>query len=188
MHGISLDPPLESLYRLWLSKKRGRAMPRRADIDPLEMPAEIWPYTMLLDVIWSGDRPRFRYRRVGDIFWRETGGEPTGKFIDDVLPERAGYRSYVLGIYEEMARRRQPMYTENSFELRGRPAPMVTRRISLPLSNDGEAVNMVLAGHVFDHGRLARDVAFSLVTELKELRRVVLEGCLRPSDSALSEP
>ncbi len=54
-------------------------------------------------------------------------------------------------------------------------AAMTTRRISLPLSNDGEAVNMVLAGHIFEHGRLARDVAFSLVRDLKELRRVVLE-------------
>ncbi|HZB91026.1 MAG TPA: hypothetical protein VE397_06270 [Stellaceae bacterium] len=187
MHGISLDPPLESLYRHWLSKKRGRAMPCRADIDPLEMPAEIWPYTMLLDVVWSDDRPRFRYRRVGDIFWRGPGGEPTGRFVDEVLPERAGYRSYVVGIYEEMARRRRPMYTENSFALRGRATPMVTRRISLPLSNDGEAINMVLAGHVFDHGRLARDVAFSLVTELKELRRVVLESCLQRGESELSE-
>ncbi|MFI5266823.1 MAG: hypothetical protein ACHQ7M_05530, partial [Chloroflexota bacterium] len=74
--------------------------------DPLEIPGEIWPYTMLLDVVWTGTNPRFRYRRVGDVFWRNSGREPTGRFIDEVLPERAGYRDYVLGIYEEMARRR----------------------------------------------------------------------------------
>ncbi len=174
MHGVLLDQPLDGLYRHWVSKKRGRAMPCRADIDPLELPGEIWPYTMLLDVVWNGDMPRFRYRRVGDVFWRDSA-EPTGKFIDEVIPDRAGYRDYVIGIYEEMAKRRQPMYTENSFSLDGRNSAMTTRRISLPLSNDGEAVNMVLAGHIFEHGRLARDVAFSLVRDLKELRRVVLE-------------
>jgi hypothetical protein len=180
LHGILLDPPLDALYRHWLSKKRGRAMPCRADIDPLELAGEIWPHTMLLDVVWTEGEPRFRYRRVGDVFWRDAGGEPTGKFIDEVLPDRAGYRSYVLGIYTEMAKRRQPMYTENAFTLRGRSAPMLTRRISLPLSNDGDAVNMVLAGHIFEHGKIARDVAFSLITGLKEMRRVVLEDCLSP--------
>jgi hypothetical protein len=174
VHGVLLDQPLDGLYRHWLSKKRGRAMPCRADIDPLEIPGEIWPYTMLLDVVWTGASPRFRYRRVGDVFWRNSGREPTGRFIDEVLPERAGYRDYVLGTYEEMARRRLPMYTENSFTLEGRSTQMVTRRISLPLSSDGEAIDMVLAGHVFEHGKLARDIAFSLVSELKELKRVVL--------------
>jgi hypothetical protein len=172
---ILLDQPLEGLYRHWLGKKGARAMPRRADIDPVEIPGEIWPYTMLLDVIWSADTPRFRYRRVGDVFWRTGGREPTGRFIDEVLPERAGYRRYVVDIYEETAKRGRPLYTENSFALDGRREPMLTKRITLPLSSDGETVNMVLSGHVFEHGLLPRDIAFTLIRGLKELRRVVLE-------------
>ncbi|HXZ00592.1 MAG TPA: hypothetical protein VEI03_11365 [Stellaceae bacterium] len=175
MHAILPDPRLDRLYRHWLSKRRGRALPCRAAIDPLEIPAEIWPHTMLLDVVWEDGKPRFRYRRVGDVFWRLAGREPTGLFIEDVLPEKAGYRRYVTGIYEEMATRRAAMYTENSFTLAGRGMQMLTRRVSLPLSNDGEAVNMVLAGHVFEHGKLPRETAFSLVSDLKELRRTVLE-------------
>ena len=175
MPGVLLDEPLDGLYRHWLGKRRGRAMPCRADIDPLEIPGEIWPHTMLLDVLWAGDRPRFRYRRVGDVFWRGGGQEPTGKFIDEVLPERAGYRAYVLGIYEETATRRRPMFTENSFALEGCRTAMSTRRVTLPLSSDGARVNMVLSGHVFEHGKLAREQAFALICSLKELRRVVLE-------------
>ena len=168
------DHRLESLYGHWLGKRRGRRMPARADIDPLEIPADTWPHTMLLDVVWERSRPRFRYRRVGEIFWRG-GREPTGMFIDEVLPETAGYRRYVVGIYEEMARRSCAIYSENSFTLAGRALPMVTRRVSLPLSTDGEVVNMVLAGHVFEHGTLTREIAFSLIRDLKELRRDVLE-------------
>ena len=175
MSGVVLDQRLASLYSHWLSKRRGRDMPCRADIDPLEIPTEIWPHTMLLDVLWESGAPRFRYRRVGDVFWRLAGREPTGLFIDDVLPERAGYRHYVIGIYEEMVARRAAMYTENSFTLEGRGTDMLTRRISLPLANAGEPINMVLAGHVFEHGRLPRETAFSLVKDLRELRRVVLE-------------
>jgi hypothetical protein len=175
LDGVLLDQRLEGLYRHWRGKCAGRAMPSRADIDPLEIPGEIWPHTMLLDVVWSDERPRFRYRRVGEIFWRHGGNEPTGRFIDEVLPDTAGYRDYVLGIYEEMARRGKPMYTENSFTLAGYDKPMLTKRVSLPLSSDGARVNMVLAGHVFEHGKLPRDFAFSLVRELTELKRVVLD-------------
>lgn len=175
VQGVLPDQRLECLYRHWRSKCRGRAMPSRADIDPLEIPADTWPHTMLLDVVWERDAPRFRYRRVGEIFWRGER-EPTGRFIDEVLPETAGYRRYVVAIYEEMARRRCALYTENSFTLANRAVPMVTRRVSLPLSIDGDVVNMVLAGHVFEHGALARDVAFSLISDLKELRRDVLES------------
>ena len=171
---VQLDQRLERLYHLWRGKCAGRAMPSRADIDPLEIPGEIWPYTMLLDVAWEGERPRFRYRRVGEIFWRD-GHEPTGKYIDEALPRKAGYRDYVVGIYEEMARSGKPLYSESSFTLEGRAEPMLIKRVSLPLSGDGARVNMALAGHVFEHGRLSRDVAFSLVRELKELERIVLK-------------
>jgi hypothetical protein len=168
------DQRLENLYQHWLGKRRGRRMPARADIDPLEIPADTWPHTMLLDVIWERSRPRFRYRRVGEIFWRG-GREPTGMFIDEVVPETAGYRRYVVGLYEEMAQRRCAMYSENSFTLAERAQPMVTKRVALPLSTDGDVVNMVLAGHVFEHGTLTREIAFSLIRDLRQLRRDVLE-------------
>jgi hypothetical protein len=173
LDGVLLDQRLERLYRHWRAKCAGRAMPSRADIDPLEIPGEIWPYTMLLDVVWTGERPRFRYRRVGEIFWRN-GHEPTGLYIDEALPQKVGYRDYVQGIYEEMARSGKPLYTENSFALEGRDEPMLIKRVSLPLSGDGTRVNMALAGHVFEHGTLSRDMAFSLVRDLTELKRVVL--------------
>lgn len=87
-------------------------MPSRADIDPLDIPGEIWPHTMLLDVLWHDGLPRFRYRRVGNVVARALGQEPTGRFIDEVLPETAGYRAYILGIYREMATRRSALYRE----------------------------------------------------------------------------
>ena len=170
-----MDQRLDALYRYWLGKRRERPMPARGDIDPLEIPGDIWPYTMLLDVVWEDRAPRFRYRRVGDVFWRSSGREPTGLFINDVLPETAGYRRYVVGIYEEMVWRRRAMYTENSFTLEGRDGGMSVKRISLPLSNDGETVNMVLAAHVFEHKNLTREAAFALVVDLIERARVVLE-------------
>jgi len=170
-----LDQRLDALHRYWAGKRRDRRMPARCDIDPVEIPGDIWPHIMLLDVVWDDGAPRFRYRRVGDVFWRGTGREPTGLFINDVLPQTAGYRRYVVGIYEEMAWRQRAMYTENVFSLEGRDTPMSVKRISLPLSNDDATVNMVLAAHVFEHKNLTREAAFALVLAMTERARVVLD-------------
>jgi hypothetical protein len=51
---------------------------------------------------------------------------------------------------------------------------MSVKRISLPLSHDGETVNMVLAAHVFEHKTLTREAAFALILEMTELKREVL--------------
>ena len=175
MPQVIADWRLESLYRCWSAQRHDRAMPSRPDIDPVEIPGSVWPHTMLLDVLWTDGVPRFRYRRVGEIFWRALGQEPTGKFVDEVLPETAGYREYVIGIYREMATRRRPLYTENIFMLKGQAVPMLTRRVSLPLSRDGKTVDMALAGHVFEYGKLHRDTAFTLVAGLKEITRTLLD-------------
>lgn len=171
------DPRLWLLYHYWYSKKAGRAMPAPADIDLADLPKAVRPNAMLLDVMREAKGGlRFRYSRVGDVFWRATGKEPIGQYINDVLPETAGYRTYVVGIYEEMAAKCRPLYTENLFVLRhGQSDPVATKRVSLPLSRDGETVHAVLAGHVFDYGAGGGDDGMALVTGLKEGVRVFLE-------------
>jgi PAS domain len=146
---------LEKLYRYWSSERKGRRMPSRADIDPLEIPVDIWPHTMLLDVLWHDGLPRFRYKRAGAVFWRASALEPTSRFIEEVLPETAGDRASVIDIYTQMATCQSALYSENIFALDGQVAPMVSQHMSLPLSTDGGTVDMALAGHVFEHRFLA---------------------------------
>jgi hypothetical protein len=174
-NGTIGDPRLWLLYHYWRGKRGLRAMPSPQDVDLAELPSAVQPNAMLLDVIHENGKLRFRYRRVGEVFWRSSGKEPTGQFIHDVLPQTAGYRPYVVGIYEEMTTERRPMYTENLFILHhGQSDPMTTKRVSLPLSSDGETVDAVLAGHVFDYGG-GGDDAFALVTSLKERVRSFLD-------------
>lgn len=169
------DPRLALLYGYWQGKKRGRQMPAPSDISLAELPPAVQPNAMLLEVVFEGGRRRFRYTRVGSVFWRTSGQEPVGQFIDEALPEAGGYRDYVIGIYEEMAREGRPMYTENLFLLRhGQSDPMATKRVSLPLSQGGREVSAVLAGHVFDYGA-SGPAAFALVTAIKEVQRRFLE-------------
>ncbi|MGH6967691.1 MAG: PAS domain-containing protein [Stellaceae bacterium] len=168
------DARLETLYRYWLGCRGTRAMPRRADIDPVAIPAAIWPHVMVLEVVNEGARIRFRYRRAGAVFWRAGAAEPTGRFIEEVLPATAGYLDYVVGIYTEMVESRRPMYSENYFTREGQGVPMRTRRVSLPLSADGVVVDAILAGHVFEYPR-ENDPIFPAVDGLREAVRVYLD-------------
>ncbi|HUZ71694.1 MAG TPA: hypothetical protein VMU87_01805 [Stellaceae bacterium] len=170
------DARLAFLHQYWRGKKQGRSMPSPVDIDPAELPAVIQPNVMVLDVVGAADGPRFRYRRVGGVFWRAGGTDLAGRFVAEVLPVKAGYRDYVVGIYREMAETKRPMYTENVFILQhGQVDPMSTKRVSLPLSYDGTRVDGVLAAHVFDYGGAGGDDGFILVTAIKEDVRAFLD-------------
>lgn len=170
------DQRLALLYQYWRMKKGARAMPSPDAIVPAELPAAVQPNLMLLEVVRNGAGPRFCYSHVGGLFWRAGGSDPVGKFVDEVLPETAGYRDYVVGIYREMEATRRAMYTENVFVLQhGQSDPMSTKRVSLPVSRDGTTVALVLAAHVFDYGANGDSNAFALVTGLKEGVRAFLD-------------
>jgi hypothetical protein len=170
------DQRLALLFDYWRMRKGARAMPAPEDIDPTVLPDKVQPNLMLLEVVRDGAIPRFRYSHVGGLFWRADGSDPVGKFVDEVLPETAGYRDYVVGIYREMEATRRAMYTENTFVLQhGQSDPMSTKRVSLPLSRDGTNVALVLAAHVFDYGANGDRDAFALVTGLTEGVRAFLD-------------
>ena len=169
------DPRLWLLYHYWRSKKGERAIPVPGEIDLADLPKAVQPNAMLLEVEYQGSQLRFRYQRVGRVFWRHAGREPIGEYVGEILPPTAGYRKYVVGIYEEMAASCRPLYTENLFILRhGQSDPIATKRVILPLSRDGGKVHAALAGHVFDYGAHGDD-AMSLVTGIEEGVRVFLE-------------
>lgn len=169
------DSRLVTLYRYWQGKRHGRAMPSRADIDPLEIPGSLWPHVSLLDVVYEPAGPRFRYRRMGAEYCNATGSDPTGAFLDETLPETTGFRAYVVGIFHELVARRLPMYTSNLFTLRGDKAPLVVKRLALPLSNDGAVVNMVVTGHVFCYGDSAAHQPPWIFDNMREYARVALD-------------
>jgi hypothetical protein len=169
------DRQLRSIYDHWAGSRLGKSMPARRDIDPLKIPARAWPHTMLLDVVREGGGVRFRYRRVGDVFWRAAGTQPCGRFVDEILPETADYQHYVIGIYDEIVECRRPLYTENRFALHGHATPILAKRIMLPLSNDDQNVDMILAGHIFDYGAMRAEEAFPLVYGLQPGKRTIID-------------
>lgn len=145
------DPRLEAVYRYWCRYCRGAELPCAADVKIDDISAALASHTMVLDVVRTDGAVRFRYRRVGKVFWRINEVEPSGRFLDEVLPTKGGYGDYVVGIYREVTESRRPLYTENLFSCHGHSVPIGAKRVSLPISNDGTAVDIIVAAHVFEY-------------------------------------
>ena len=97
-------PLLRHLYGYWSQKRDGRKLPRRSDIDPTELPAELWPHLLLQDVIINGDAVRFRYTVVGQHFRDQIGRHVTGTFSDVSLAPLGSYARYVIELFADTPR------------------------------------------------------------------------------------
>ena len=135
-------PDLQTLFAYWSQKRGARAMPARADIKP----AEIKP--LLPDVmIWSAIDP-FPIRLVGDHIVNFVGTNNTGKPATEGMPPDAAavMRAVILHVIAAKAPRFRfgrafwlPKKDYRFFEA-----------AYLPLSADGETVDMILGGIKFD--------------------------------------
>lgn len=144
----SIDDDVQRrLYRHWLEKRGGRRMPSRQDIDPLEL-RDVLGDLGLLDVEpgGSGEPQRFRYRLIGTNMVEFFGRDFTGEYVEE---SKTGEYARKLGeLYRDCAAHRVPMYWQGVFEYQNRTHWRV-RRLLLPLSTDGETVDMILFSTTF---------------------------------------
>ncbi len=134
---------LQELYEYWAAQRGARSMPARSDIDPVDL-KKILPLLILIDVV--PDPRRYIYRLVGTHEVEMRGGDPTGKPVDEAYyAESAGDTAYYL---DRVVRTRQPVLYRGTYQ----PLRTRTQRedvLFLPLSKDGETVNMIMVlGHI----------------------------------------
>jgi hypothetical protein len=140
---------LQVIYAYWDSKRAGRAMPRRADLDPTEISPRLLPGVMLVDVV--PDPRRYVYRLVGTKEAEVRGYDPTGKSVAEAyFGENAadGMKCYDLVVAE-----RAPVLDTLPF-LERRRGYKGAQSLFLPLSNDGVAVSMIVV--FFDPGAVEK--------------------------------
>jgi hypothetical protein len=142
---IIQDARLRELYRYWAGKKRGRPLPARGDLDPMEIP-QLLQNIGLVDVI--GDPPRFRYRLVGTAITHAIGRELTNWHVDE-LPLERDYVDHLLSLYRTTFEEARPVYSAGDFAGLPFKASWRSYRLLLPLSRDGGRVDMILIGQVF---------------------------------------
>jgi hypothetical protein len=148
MKALIDDPGLYGLYESWRRKRGAKAFPSSLDLELPSLRFRVWPSIGLIDVVRTTDTTEFRYGRIGVGPFSTVACDHTGEFLDNALLDRDGYRDYVVGIYRQAAATRMPIYAVNLVTLEGQ-APMLTKRVCLPLSSDGMDVDMALVARVF---------------------------------------
>lgn len=142
---------LRQLYTYWDMRRGPRPMPARGDLDPVDL-KQLLPMLILIDVV--ADARRYIYRLVGTHEVEMRGRDPTGKSIlEAYYGESAEDTTCYL---DRVVRTREPVLYRGTYQ------PLTTRTqrddvLFLPLSRDGEAVNMIL---LLSHTDWVRDQAF----------------------------
>ncbi|HLZ03980.1 MAG TPA: PAS domain-containing protein [Bradyrhizobium sp.] len=134
------DPALQILLRYWRGKRGERMAPSRADIQPGEL-VSMLPYLALYDVV-DGD---FHVRLFGTELARAYGDDLTGKLMSEC--DFDGSRRQLLEQLAEVVRERRPNVLRAKFAKDTDGRYLEYERIALPLSANGETVNMILCGY-----------------------------------------
>jgi len=133
------DPRILRVHDYWLNARSGKAMPSRADIDPLDL-GFCLGWICLVDVTHGAARPRFRFRLDGSRLTHLTGTDLTGRYADE-LPDQE-YRDFVVAIYDRVVATAAPVFIANDAHWSDRGYRV--EQITLPLSNDGKVVTGLL--------------------------------------------
>jgi hypothetical protein len=129
---------LRRLHEYWDQRRGTRARPARSDIDPVDI-KQLLPMLILIDVV--SDARRYTYRLVGTREVEMRGRDPTGKSIlEAYYAESAEDTTFYL---DRVVQTREPVLYRGTYQ------PLTTRTqrddvLFLPLSKDGEAVNMIM--------------------------------------------
>ena len=130
---------MRQIYQYWLDKKGDCLMPSRADLKPEEM-AKLLPYLTLVDV--EVETGRYRFRLIGTETVKIFGQDVTGAYLD----EMPGAESYLKTRYDWLVKEKRPYYVVDSTLKWSKKASANYYVLGLPLSGDGEEVDMFLFG------------------------------------------
>ena len=137
------DPELRDLHDYWLTKHRDGRLPRRGDIDPLEVP-RLLKSLALLEVV--GDAEDFVFvlagSRIEEAHGRTLKGVTLGELRGTVESSPSAEQ------YAAAVRFRVPQYRHADLREYGKEH-WACQHLILPLSSDGERVDCLLLGVVF---------------------------------------
>jgi len=134
------------LYRYWDSRRGGRPMPSRADLDPAQIRG-LLPHLTLIERVEGG----FRYRLVGSKVVQDLGREMTGTMVGShVTPPE--YGRALCAIYVQVCDAGRPVFTTGEYRS---PSQLVhtVSRLLLPLGPNGGPANMVLLSRASRYDR-----------------------------------
>jgi hypothetical protein len=138
-----VNPRLRRLYEYWRERRGERRFPARADIEPLDL-TFLMGNLILVEVI-QGEPLDFRIRLHGTNLVQRAGYELTGKMLNE-LPITQ-FRQLAMDTFRHVATTGKPFRGYRDRVLDDRTHRYET--VMLPLSNDGEQVDMLLVGLIY---------------------------------------
>ncbi len=148
----SLDPELRcasqilvDFLKFWHDARGDRPMPRHADMDPLKLGPALLPYVLLIDVEHEPEL-RYRWRLIGTHITTVLDRDMTGCYWDDIY-EGDGLATLRLRA-DWVLQHRAPLRATGHAVSRGRDFETL-EALHLPLSDDGETINMIFAASVY---------------------------------------
>jgi hypothetical protein len=136
-------PEQRQLFDYWVDKSRGRSMPCRSDINPMNIP-RILSGISLVDV--SPDKSRCRIRLAGTRLREIYDREITGLHIEDL--EWGDKHDYWIAAYRRTIEEGKP--TQGVVRgPRTHKEHLVQYWLKLPLANDNDEVGMLLCYDYF---------------------------------------
>lgn len=141
------DSKLQKLHAYWEAIAPAGNIPGRQHFEPADI-VDLLPWIMLFDVDREARHvhgPRFRYRLVGTGVTGATGQDTTGAWLDEI--PKTGDAEARLHVLAETG---VPYYLEDVTAVWAAQEFRRYSVLALPLSRDGEVVDMVLMGLAFD--------------------------------------
>lgn len=139
------EAEFRELLAYWQSKLEPGRLPGRQHIDPTELQPRHLSQLLLLDVVEvapTRPRHRYRFRVAGTGFSAIAGRDVTGLHYDEIgAPERAMPVIRALDLIVEC---KAPVYLSGRLSIPSQDYIWV-KRLGLPLAQDGDKVDMILA-------------------------------------------
>ena len=142
---MNMERLLQDALTYWESKKAGRTMPARRDLDPILEVPHLTPWIVLVDVFH--DPLDFKFRLIGSGVVDRSQGNHTGKLFSKMPgfgPGNYLWTHRAAAVEAKAPIRSEPPYVGRARGVRG------VADIHLPLSNDDRAVNMILTVVAYD--------------------------------------
>ena len=134
----------------WIEKRGSRSMPRKRDIDPIEISPRILPNLQIIEVINRG--ARFRYRLVGSASVDAFGSDYTGRYPDEMFSDDR--LNFIQSIYRKVCATKIPLFSLNRYHT-PKNIDLFAYRIYMPLSEDGIDASHIFGALRYESGSVA---------------------------------
>jgi len=129
---------LQKIYQYWLNMKGARLMPSRADLNPAEI-AGLLQYISLIDV--GPEAGRYKMRLIGTETVKAMGIDVTGKYLDEMPQAEVLLKKH----YDWLVQEKKPYVNFDRLKWSSK-SYLEYYALGLPLSENGEDVNMLMFG------------------------------------------